>query len=100
MVAATEAVHAWLEQATHQLKNMTYAEQNERMGGTIALLKYETTRAATLVSDEVVQLLGGRGVSRGGMGKQIERFQRSFKIYSVYGGSEEIMADLGVRQSI
>jgi len=100
MVAATEAVHAWLEQATHQMNTMSFDEQNKTLGGHLALLKYETTRAATLVSDEAVQLFGGRGVTKGGMGKYVERFQRSFKIFSIYGGSEEIMADLGVRQSL
>ena len=39
--------------------------------------------------------------------KFIERFNRSdfrllhpYKIYSIYGGSEEIMADLGIRQGL
>ena len=100
MVAATESVHAWLEQATHQMNSMTFEEQNLKLGGHLALLKYETTRAANLVSDEAVQLFGGRGVSRGGMGKYVERYMRSFKIFAIYGGSEEIMADLGVRQAL
>jgi hypothetical protein len=31
------------------------------------------------------------------MGMYIERFQKSFKFASIYGGSEEIMADLGIK---
>jgi len=98
--AAVESCHAWLEQVTYQMNSMSYEEQNLKLGGTIALLKYETTRCATLVCDNCVQLLGGRGVTRHGMGKTIQRFNNAYKIFSVYGGSEEIMADLGVRQAL
>jgi hypothetical protein len=31
------------------------------------------------------------------MGSNLERFQRTFKFASIYGGSEEIMADLGIK---
>jgi hypothetical protein len=34
------------------------------------------------------------------MGKNVSRFMKSFKFASVYGGSEEIMLDLGVRQAL
>ena len=34
------------------------------------------------------------------MGKYMERFNRVYKIFSIYGGSEEIMADLGMRQNL
>jgi len=98
--AAVESVHAWLEAVTHQMNCMSYEEQNLKLGGTIALLKYETTRCATLVCDNCVQLLGGRGVTKHGMGKTVQRFNNAYKIFSVYGGSEEIMADLGVRQAL
>ena len=100
MVAATEAVHAWMEQTTYQMNVMSFKEMNDNLGGHLALLKYETTRAATLVGDDVVQLFGGRGVTKSNMGKYVERFHRAYKIFSVYGGSEEIMADLGVRQAL
>merc|ERR1711865_373441 len=76
------------------------AEQTEKLAGPIALLKLKQTRAATLVSDEACQIFGGRAVTRTGMGQQVERFQRTFKFHSILGGSEEIMADLGVRQAL
>jgi len=53
-----------------------------------------------LVADNAVQVLGGRGVTQGGMGRIVETFHRVYKVPSVYGGSEEIMADLAVRQAI
>lgn len=34
------------------------------------------------------------------MGSFVEKFQKSFKFASIYGGSEEIMADLGVKQAM
>ena len=33
------------------------------------------------------------------MGRVIEAHQRTFKYGSILGGSEEIMADLGIRQA-
>jgi hypothetical protein len=35
-----------------------------------------------------------------GMGRFIEGFQRTYKFGAILGGSEEIMADLGVRQAM
>ena len=57
-------------------------------------------RATTVIADLSVQVFGGRGVTKTGMGKSISRVQKSFKLASVYGGSEEIMCDLGVRQAM
>jgi len=34
------------------------------------------------------------------MGQNVERFQKTYKYASILGGSEEIMADLAVRQAI
>lgn len=99
MVGAVESSYSWLESITHQMNTMTYKEQNLRLGGPIALLKYQVTRSATLVSDEGVQIFGGRAITKTGMGGNIERFQRTFKFGAILGGSEEIMADLGIRQA-
>ena len=46
------------------------------------------------------QIFGGRAITQTGMGKHIERFQRTYKFGAILGGSEEIMADLGIRQSM
>ena len=87
------------------------------LGGPIALLKYQSTRTAHLVADQsvqvrprcavmvgieflAVQIFGGRAITATGMGKQVERFQRTYKFGAILGGSEEIMADLGIRQSL
>jgi hypothetical protein len=68
-------------------------------------------------------ILGGRGLTKGGMGGFVEEFHRTYKfdageywtaagmpdriltilsllLRQVLGGSEEILADLGVRQAL
>merc|ERR1719350_2770808 len=68
--------------------------------GPIALLKLRATTVNDKVCQEAIQIFGGRAVTKNGMGGLIERYRGAAKIYSVYGGSEEIMADLGIRQSM
>jgi len=97
MVAELEAVHSWLETVTYQMCNMSYAAQGMKLGGTTSLLKYQCTRVAHLVADESVQIFGGRGITQTGMGRIIETFHRTYKFGSILGGSEEIMADLGIK---
>ena len=42
----------------------------------------------------------GRAITKTGLGSVIEAFQRTYKFGAILGGSEEIMADLGVRQAL
>jgi len=89
-----------MESITYQMANMPHKQMMTELGGPIAILKYQATRSMTLVSDEACQLFGGRALTSSGMGKNIEAMQRTFKFASILGGSEEIMADLGVRQAL
>lgn len=98
MFAGLESSTAMMYEVTHSM-NQT-GPQSAEIGSRIALLKYQTTRTCHLIADHAVQILGGRGVTQGGMGRIVEAFHRTYKIPSVYGGSEEIMADLAVRQAI
>eukprot|EP00392_Amoebophrya_sp_AT5.2_P015057 g15247.t1 len=108
MAAAMEGNQAFLDHVTYQLK--VYYDRikqdpktwktRDYLAGEIGLLKYQTTRVGTLLADNGCQLFGGRAVTRTGMGKNMERFNRFYKIPSIYGGSEEIMADLGIRQAL
>jgi len=100
MVSQVEAVHNWLENITYQMTKMSYEEQVRHLAGPIALLKLQCTRVAYHVSDHACQIFGGRAVTRNGMGQVVERFQRSLKFGAILGGSEEIMADLGIRQAM
>jgi len=100
MIGGIEALEGYMESITYQMQNMAEMAQMAELGGAIAILKYEATRTITMVSDEACQIFGGRALTSTGMGKNIENIQRTFKFASILGGSEEIMADLGVRQAM
>jgi alkylation response protein AidB-like acyl-CoA dehydrogenase len=100
MVSQVEATNNWLENITYQMTKMNYKEASIKLGGPIALLKLLCTRVAHNVSDEACQIFGGRGITKTGMGRFIEGFQRTYKFAAILGGSEEIMADLGIRQAM
>lgn len=100
MIASIEALEGYMESITYQMANMNHRATMKELGGPTALLKYHSTRTMTLVVDEAVQLFGGRALTRSGMGKNVENLLRTYKFASILGGSEEIMADLGVRQAM
>lgn len=100
MIALTEAHQSWLETITYQMCNMPYSEQAKHLAGPIGLLKMSSTRAAHEIADESVQIWGGRGLTKTGMGKFIEMFNRTYKFDAILGGAEEVLADLGVRQAM
>mmetsp|Transcript_14391 Transcript_14391/g.36414 ORF Transcript_14391/g.36414 Transcript_14391/m.36414 type:complete len:511 (+) Transcript_14391:181-1713(+) len=100
MVSQVEAVQNWLESITYQMNNMTFAEQQKHLAGPIALLKLLSTRVSEFVLDEACQVFGGRAITRTGMGQIVERYMRGTKFGAILGGSEEIMADLGIRQAM
>ncbi|KAI8327085.1 acyl-CoA dehydrogenase/oxidase [Blakeslea trispora] len=92
MIAAVESAHSWVESLTYQMNQMNYKEQADKLAGPIALCKFQVTRIMHEVSDDACQIFG--------MGKRIESFQRCYKFAAILGGSEEIVADLGVKQAM
>ena len=100
MIGKVESVYSWLESLTYQMNFMDYDCQSEKLGGTMSLLKVQATRTAFEISDAAVQIFGGRAVTGSGMGKLVERFMRCNKFAAILGGSEEIMADLGIRMAV
>lgn len=70
------------------MDQLSYSEQ-ALLAGPIALLKTYATRCACDIADQSVQIFGGRGLSKGGMGGMIEMFQRTYKFDAILGGSEE-----------
>ncbi|KAJ3103482.1 hypothetical protein HDU97_010065 [Phlyctochytrium planicorne] len=100
MISEVEAVQAWVELITFQMNKYSYKEQNIHLAGPIALAKLKATRMTYLVSDNAVQIFGGRALTRTGMGRIIEQFQRTNKFGAILGGAEEVLADLGVRQAM
>ncbi|KAH7138071.1 acyl-CoA dehydrogenase family protein [Dendryphion nanum] len=100
MISLVESTQAWLESIAYQMTNMTYTEQSKHLGGPIGLLKSHATRAAHEIADEAVNIFGGRGLTQSGMGSVVEMFHRTYKFDAILGGTEEILADLGVRQAM
>mmetsp|Transcript_8052 Transcript_8052/g.17478 ORF Transcript_8052/g.17478 Transcript_8052/m.17478 type:complete len:522 (+) Transcript_8052:47-1612(+) len=98
--SAAESVQCHMEAITYDMCKSHDGPLGSRLAGPIALLKYQTTRTAWQVADETVQILGGRGITRTGMGAKIEGLKNYAKYAAVYGGSEEIMADLAVKQAL
>lgn len=100
MISHVEANQAWLELIAYQMSHMSYAEQSKHLGGPIGLLKSHATRSAHKIADQAVNIFGGRGITQSGMGKFVEMFHRTYKFDAILGGTEEILADLGVRQAM
>lgn len=51
-----------------------------------------------MANREAQQIFGGAGYQKGGVGGIIEQMSRDLRMMVVGGGSEEIIADLAVRQ--
>lgn len=100
MVSQLESCQAWLDSLTYQMCTMSHKEQATKLSGAIALLKFQSTQASAIVSQNAVQVFGGRGVSKKGMGQNIMRIRSAERVQAVYGGSEELMVDLGIRQIV
>ncbi|KAH9856491.1 acyl-CoA dehydrogenase NM domain-like protein [Lenzites betulinus] len=100
MIAKTEAAQHWLENVTYQMQHMDYKQQAQLLAGPIGLLKMFITRSAQDVARDAVQIFGGRGITKTGMGKHIEHYHRTVPFDAILGGAEDVLGDLGVRQAI
>ena len=69
------------------------------LGGHTALCKVQCTKVMEYCAREAAQIFGGLSYSRGGQGEKVERLNREVRAMAIPGGSEEIMLDLGVKQS-
>merc|ERR1712187_235828 len=99
MVRMIESTHAWLENVPYQLTPMHHMEATYKLGGVTALLKVQSTKVFEYCAREAAQIFGGLSYSRGGQGEKVERLNREVRAMAVPGGSEEVMLDLGIRQS-
>lgn len=99
-LAEVEAAQSWLENVTFQMTRMDYDTQARLLAGQVALLKAWSTRVSLRTAETAVNIFGGRGVTTTGMGRFIAEAFSTIKHDAVLGGSEEILADLGVRQAL
>ena len=100
MAIRIEGVHNWLENLIYQTTVMSEKEAMLRLGGAIAGCKALTTQTMELCAREASQIFGGLAYTRGGQGGKVERLYREVRAYAIPGGSEEIMLDLAMRQSL
>ena len=96
MARRVESSQAWLEQAAYQMNNNV---DPRIIGGTMALLKVQTTTVLEYCAREASQILGGVSCIRGGIGAKVERIYREVRIAAIGGGSEEVLRDLAMRQA-
>ncbi|KAJ7104229.1 acyl-CoA dehydrogenase [Mycena belliarum] len=100
MISRVESAQAWLENVTYQMCHMDYKQQSTHLAGQIAFIKMYATKTAQETAADAVQIFGGRGITRTGMGKHIEHYHRTVPFDSVLGGAEDVLGDLGVRQAL
>ncbi|TNY17247.1 putative acyl-CoA dehydrogenase [Rhodotorula diobovata] len=100
MARVIEAQQAWLESIVYASDRLPHDLANQRLGGTTALLKAHCGITLELVAREAVQVLGGIGHTRGGVGERVERIRRDVRGITIPGGSEEIMLDNGIKQEL
>ncbi|GAA5938284.1 acyl-CoA dehydrogenase family protein [Sporobolomyces koalae] len=100
MARVIEAQQAWIESTIYMVEKLPREEANAKLSGTTALMKAHASITLELVAREAVQILGGIGHTKGGIGERIERIRRDVKGVAIPGGSEEIMLDTGIRQEL
>ncbi|KKK15631.1 hypothetical protein P175DRAFT_0497193 [Aspergillus ochraceoroseus IBT 24754] len=100
MARQIEASYNWLENIIYQCQSMEETEAMLKLGGAIASLKAQSTTTFEFCAREASQIFGGLSYSRGGQGGKVERLYRDVRAYAIPGGSEEIMLDLSMRQSL
>jgi len=95
-----ESIQAHIEAVTYDMLKTKGGAVGPRLAGPIAMMKLRATRGALAIADDCVQVFGGRGITATGMGGKVEGFKNYVKYAAVYGGSEEIMAELCLKQSL
>merc|ERR1712169_129953 len=100
MARQIEASYSWMESLIFQCQKMSDYEAMLKLGGAIAGLKAQATVTFEFCAREASQIFGGLSYSRGGQGAKVERLYRDVRAYAIPGGSEEIMLDLSIRQSV
>lgn len=92
-----EAHWAWLEQIAYAVQVSPKGWQDGEVAGRIALAKVAGGRMLEEASREAQQVFGGKGYQRG---NAVEQISRDLRMMVVGGGSEEVIADLAVRQEV
>jgi alkylation response protein AidB-like acyl-CoA dehydrogenase len=100
MGRSIDSAYAWMEQIVAMVEHGKHNGVDPHLGGVIANLKVLAGRTLEHVNRECQQVLGGLGYSKNGRGARIEQISRDVRVMVVGGGSEEILADLAVKEEI
>lgn len=100
MASRIEAAQASLDFLIFNADNMDPEVASLKLGGHIAGLKAFSTQTFEYVAREASQIFGGLSYTQGGKGGKVERLYRDVRALAIPGGSEEIMLDLAIRQSV
>ncbi|CAA7259589.1 unnamed protein product [Cyclocybe aegerita] len=100
MICRIESCQNWWESVTHQMNNMNYAQQSDKLAGPIGLLKQFVSRSGRETAEDATQVFGGRALTVTGMGKFIENYHRTSGFDAILAGAEDVLGDLGVRQAL
>lgn len=73
MGRTVEANHAWIEQICHHIALAPKSSADLDLAGVAALCKVSCTRGLEFCNREALQILGGIGFQRGGVGGRIEQ---------------------------
>ncbi|ETO22249.1 hypothetical protein RFI_14952 [Reticulomyxa filosa] len=98
MTARTMACHAYLENVAYRLK-LNPLGYDASLVKDVALLKVNATRTLEFCAREASHIFGGRSYVKYGRAGKIERIYRDVRALAIYGGAEEIMLDLAVKQA-
>ncbi|KAH6913051.1 acyl-CoA dehydrogenase [Coprinopsis sp. MPI-PUGE-AT-0042] len=92
MISRAEAAQAWLRiSPTRCATWLSYKQQASKLAGPIALLKSSSTQWAQASATDAVQIFGGRGITKTGMGKFIEHYHRTVPFDALLGGAEDVL---------
>jgi len=100
MANSIESIYNWLENLTYQMSRMSYNEQMLHLSGDISLMKVKSTQILEMCAREAMQIFGGLGYTRGGLAERVERIYRDVRVLAIGGGSEEVMLEFGMRQTM
>jgi len=93
------ACHAFVEKVCYQMTKDRLGRTDKSIPRNVSLVKVQATKTLEYCAREAAQIFGGRSYVRGGRAGKIERIYRDVRAFAIYGGSEEIMLDLAVKQA-
>jgi len=99
MTRLTLAPHALMERVSYQMQSDPLGVKDPSIARNTALFKVQATKTLEYCAREASQIFGGRSYIKGGRGARVDRIYRDVRAYAIYGGSEEIMLDLAIRQA-